>query len=104
MYEIGKKYLINTDNWFYAPNGKHYKAVYGTIKGLKNSEESLGIVVNSRSKDWYLEIGNMIIAGCQIHYAIQSNYINLSDVPDYNTVEGLIKHFERPSHIYNADI
>lgn len=29
---IGDKYLITTRGWFFAPDGKQYKAVFGTLK------------------------------------------------------------------------
>ena len=68
-----KKMLLTTDNWFYAPDGQAYKAVYGTVKRVMNDEETLGIKTNIGSSNWYVEIGNMFIAGCQIHYAIQTD-------------------------------
>lgn len=82
-YTIGKKYLITVDDWFYAPDGKQYHAVFGTIQGFHNSLETLGIKVNIRSADWYMSIGNgntMSIAGCRIHYAIQTDNCNLESV------------------------
>lgn len=29
--QVGKKALITTNNWFMAPDGLQYKAVFGTI-------------------------------------------------------------------------
>jgi hypothetical protein len=31
------KYLITTDSWFYAPDGKQYKAVWGEVSILSDS-------------------------------------------------------------------
>jgi hypothetical protein len=75
--EIGKKHLITTDQWFIAPDGETYKAVFGTVKGILSSDESLGIRTNAKSTNWYVSIGNMLIAGCQIHYVIQCDNVSL---------------------------
>ena len=74
--EEGKKYLITTDNWFFAPDGESYKAVFGTVHGIKNDNETLGIKTNRGSTNWFVMIGNMIIAGCQIHYCIQTEEVS----------------------------
>ena len=41
------KYLITTDDWFYAPDGKKYKSVWGEVKILE--DEVLGITTNRNS-------------------------------------------------------
>jgi hypothetical protein len=71
--ETGVTYLITTDNWFIAPNGRQYRAAFGTVKGTLNDEEALGIKTNARATNWFISIGNMLIAGCQIHYAVRTN-------------------------------
>lgn len=76
MLELGQKYLITTTNWFYGPDGSQYKAVHGTFKGTSNAEQTLGISTNRNSTNWYAQIGAMIIAGCQIHYIIQTNEVS----------------------------
>lgn len=96
---IGSTALITCDNWFYAPNGRIYRGVFGTVKSISNAEQALGIKVNSRSADWFVEIGNMIIAGCQIHYAIRTNDANMSRILELKDNVSS----ERPSEIYNAD-
>ena len=68
--EIGKRVLITTNEWFLTPDGKSCKGVYGTVKNILSSEETLGVKTNSKSTNWYVEIGDMLVAGCQIHYAI----------------------------------
>ncbi|HET8839729.1 MAG TPA: hypothetical protein VFM82_12135 [Flavobacteriaceae bacterium] len=68
------KYLITTDNFFTAPDGKEYNAVWGNVEILEDS--FLGVKTNARSSNWYAKIGSenkhVIIAGCQIHYAVKS--------------------------------
>lgn len=102
--EIGKKALLNTSNWFHAPDGKQYKAVFGTINGVFSDEETLGIKTNRGSANWYVEIGNMTIAGCQLHYGFATEVCELGEYEDYHTsVEQGCKKFTSPSRIYNAD-
>lgn len=102
--EIGKKALITADNWFYAPDGKQYRAVFGTVKSIKTAEETLGIKPNGKSTNWYVEIGNMTIAGCQIHYAIRTDKCNLDRAGDWTTKSDVgVTEFETPSKIYFAD-
>jgi len=101
---IGDQFIITTNNWFYAPDGKQYRGVYGTVHRVLNSEETLGVKTNSKSTNWYIQIGNMLIAGCQIHYAVKSDNCNTGMVDDFaiDNTNGII-HFRRPSSIYNAD-
>jgi len=83
--EIGQTYLITTDCFFIAPDGNEYRAVFGTINAINSDKECLGITTNRGSTNWYVSIGNMMVAGCQIHYAIQTNNCNLK--PFVRTVE-----------------
>lgn len=103
-FEKGKNYLINTSEWFIAPDGDSYKAVWGTLWGVFSSEETLGAKTNARSTNWYVVIGNMTIAGCQIHYVMETENVN------FEPIEGEIDHNgERKSvmntrtRIYNAN-
>jgi hypothetical protein len=100
---IGNMVLITTDNWFYAPDGRQYRAVFGTIRGVKDAEKILGIITNNRSTNWYIEIGNMTIAGCQIHYVIKTDKCNFDGVEEWERLEGETLIYKRPSSIYNAD-
>ncbi len=50
------KYLITTDSWFIAPDGKEYKAVWGEVKILE--DKFLGISTNRNSSNWYAKIGS----------------------------------------------
>jgi hypothetical protein len=65
------KYIVTTDNWFYAPDGNSYKAVWGEVRILEDTV--LGIKTNKNSSNWYAMVGSeenhVIVAGCQIHYA-----------------------------------
>lgn len=67
------KYLITTDNWFYAPDGKLYRAVWGNVEILP--DDFLGVKTNIRSSNWYAKVGSadkfVLIAGCQLHYAVK---------------------------------
>lgn len=104
--EIGKKALITCDNWFYAPDGKQYRAVHGTVHAVRSSEDALGVRTNARSTNWYVEIGNMTLAGCQIHYAISAPECEFGKVGDWNNTPASPQEpfeYERPSSIYNAD-
>jgi CYTH domain-containing protein len=75
--EINKKYLITTDKWFVAPDGEYYKAVFGKVTAILNDEETLGIKTNRNSSNWYMQIGNMTIGGCQIEYAIRTDSVSM---------------------------
>lgn len=99
---LGKNVLITTQEWFFAPNGRQYRAVWGTLKAIKQAEESLGIRPNARSVNWYVEIGNMTIAGCQINYAVLSENVNFGTASESNHHEGRYIESDRASAIYNA--
>ena len=102
--KLNKKYLITTDGWFSAPDGESYKAVFGTIYGIYDDKETLGIPTNRHSANWYVSIGNMLIAGCQIHYCIQTDQV--SKEPPIREIEheGKLLAPKAPvSRIYIAD-
>jgi len=65
-------FLITTNAWFTAPDGKMYRSVWGKVEVYSDSD-TLGIKTNARSANWYAIIGvggkRVIVAGCQIHYA-----------------------------------
>lgn len=58
--ETGVTYLVTTDNWFTAPDGRMYRAVFGTVHGTLNDEQALGIKTNHRATNWFLSIGNLL--------------------------------------------
>lgn len=101
--QVGKKALITCDNWFYAPNGKEYRAVFGTVHGVHSSEETLGVKTNAKSTNWYVVIGNMTLAGCQIHYAIRCDKAHTDRVGGWGVSDGKVNEYTRPSVIYDAD-
>ena len=67
------KYLITTDSWFYAPDGKEYKSVWGNVEIV--DDNIIGIKTNRNSSNWFAKVGNdkkqVIIEGCQNHYSIR---------------------------------
>jgi len=71
MLENGKRYLVTTDDWFLAPDGELYRAVWGT-SSIEKIEDTLGFIPIRPSTNWYMKVGNennyIIIAGCKIHY------------------------------------
>jgi hypothetical protein len=98
-------HLITTDAWFYAPDGKQYKAVWGNVQITDDSV--LGVKTNARSSNWFAKVGNdenyVIVAGCQIHYAIKCDKPIMNDVEDYVIHDGDAKVFNRPTAIYIAE-
>lgn len=97
------KYLINTDNWFTAPDGKNYKAVWGDVEILDDS--ILGLKTNRMSTNWFAKVGSdekhVIIAGCQIHYAIKTNERPNQDMSeDWTADANKVNIYQRPNNIY----
>jgi len=97
------KYLITTDAWFYGADGKQYKSVWGEVEIV--SDAILGIKTNVRSSNWFAKVGtennHVIIAGCQIHYAVKTDEkpnVDLTD--DYSIDDGSVKEYKRPTSIY----
>ena len=102
--EIGAQVLVTTDNWFFAADGKSYRAIWGTVRAIRDDKETLGIKTNARSTNWYAEIGDTLVAGCQIHYAVRCGQPPPEKVADYKTMDsGLVVEFQKPSDIWNAD-
>lgn len=97
------KYLITTDAWFTGPDGAEYKAVWGDVTIL--GDNILGIKTNARSSNWYAKVGSdddhVIIAGCQIHYAVKCEEKPNSAVgKGWDVVDGEAKPFTHPTKIY----
>lgn len=100
------KYLISTDAWFYAPDGRQYNAVWGEVEIV--SDSILGIKTNVRSSNWFAKIGSeenhVIVAGCQIHYAIKcEDKPNDGLVNDHRITDQRVKVYTRPCQIYIAE-
>lgn len=104
QFSVGDKVLVTTDAWFMAPDGDQYRAAWGTVKGIHSDEKALGVRTNARSTNWYAEVGNLLIAGCQIHYAIRTDECNFGSVKTWKGGSGEpVVWSTRPSSIYNAD-
>ena len=102
--ELNEKYLITTDGWFYAPNGEMHNAVFGTVRAISNDQETLGIKTNRGSTNWYVVIGSMIIAGCQMHYAVKCDNVNYEPPTREMEHDGKLNTCPQSStRIYNAD-
>ena len=100
------KYLITTDAWFYAPNGQKYKSAWGTVEIVEDS--MLGVKTNRGSTNWYAKVGSedkhIIIAGCQIHYAVKCDTLpNTESVKELTYSETACNEINRPSEIYIAE-
>jgi hypothetical protein len=100
------KYLISTDAWFHGPDGKQYKAVWGEVQIV--SDAILGIKTNVRSSNWFAKVGteenHVIVAGCQIHYAVKTEQKPNTDLTsDYTIDSGECKNYQRPTSIYIAE-
>ena len=102
--EIGKKALLTLDNWFYAPDGNTYRAVFGTVNAVKTAEETLGIRPNAKSTNWYVEIGNLTVAGCQVHFAVRTDVCSADRSHNWtSSAEVGCKEYDTPCSIYFAD-
>lgn len=100
------KMLITTDAWFYAPDGLKYRSVWGEVKIIEDS--ALGVKTNRNSTNWYAYVGSeekgVIVAGCQIHYAVKCDKAPNTDiVQDFHYGDGKSHAYERPTEIYLAE-
>jgi hypothetical protein len=102
--EVGTKVLVTTTEWFFAPDGEQYRAVFGTLKGVHSDKDILGIKTNRLSADWYVQIGNLTIAGCQIKFAIETNKVSKQPPTSDTLHEGkVVTDTYSQSRIYFAD-
>lgn len=101
------KYLITTDNRFIGPDGRNdYRAAWGDVKIVDDS--FLGIKTNRNSSNWFAMVGteddHIIIAGCQIHYAIKCGKIpHYGDTTDYEVSNNKKSEYIRPGEIWISD-
>jgi hypothetical protein len=100
------KYLITTDRYFIAPDGKSYSAVWGDVKLVEDS--ILGVKTNRNSANWYAMVGGngkeIIVAGCQIFYAIKcEERPNNDPVEDWTVDNAKFDTYIRPTKIYIAE-
>lgn len=97
------KYLITTDQWFYAPDGQQYRAAWGNVEVL--TDDVLGVKTNRNASNWFAKVGSednhVIIAGCQIHYSVKcENKPNTDKIIDCKPEDGT--EFKRLTGIYIA--
>ena len=97
------KYLITTDNWFVAPDGSQYKAVYGECVVM--ADDVLGVKTNAKSTNWFVRVGDesnhIVIAGCQIHYAVKCERLNLEAAYSFCEKDGKVTEYKTPTRIYS---
>lgn len=100
---IGKNVLVNVD-WFTAPDGKMYRAVWGELKGVHNTKDLLGFDTTRSHANWVYEIGGCFLMGCKV-----SNVILCAAKPDFPEVDHVgydnkeINIFKKPSEIYISE-
>lgn len=101
------KYLITTNAWFYAPDGLKYRAVWGEVSSF-DSKQVLGIETNKNSTNWYVKVGSedkhIIIAGCQVQYAIHCESKPSTEPVTEKTygAEG-VHEYQRDTEIYISE-
>jgi len=100
---IGKKVLVTTSEWFIAPNGKSYKAIWGTLHTINEAKESVGFAINRTHANWFIEIGNMVVAGCQIFYLMACEERPETGIIDDWTSDNGGTSYRHPSSIWVAD-
>lgn len=100
---VGTKVLVTTEGWFYGRDGKQYKAVHGTLKGIHEASKTLGFAPNRTHANWYLEVGEMFIAGCQVMYVCACEWVDSGRVQDWSADGQSVAEYERPSAIYVTD-
>ena len=97
---IGKKVLITTTDWFVAPDGLQYRALFGTLKSVTESTKALGFAINRSHANYFFEVGKMKIMGCRVMYMIECEGVNSNDTEEILAKEGGIIKYNRPTMIY----
>lgn len=104
---IGQKVILTTAEWFYGSDGKQYRAIFGTLRKPVAAKEAFGFDVSRNHTNWMVEVGNMIIMGCQVRYVVLCDTPNFGEVEDWCTPATAASEplrYTRPSTIYNAEI
>lgn len=101
---INQKVLITTSNWFYAPDGRQYRGVWGELKAIHEAGKALGFIPNRAHANWFLEVGDMIIMGCQVMYIVQCNQYTDGDVEDWTHKEGKLDVHPPNNHLQSNTI
>lgn len=99
---IGQKVLVTTNGWFYGTDGKLYRGAWGKLKAVHEAKDALGIIPNRSHANWFIEIGDMVIMGCQVLYIIkcetappENNIKDHSTGPEHGAFE-----YQRPGQIF----
>jgi hypothetical protein len=100
---INKKVLITTQNYFVGKDGKQYRSVHGTLKAVHEAGNTLGFIPNRSHANWFIEVGDMVIMGCQVMYLQQVDKVNTDFVEDWKDNESGIVNYKRPSLIYETN-
>ncbi len=91
VLKAGEKYLITTDTWFIDPTGNQRWAAWGTVS-ISTAEDLLGFTPSRPSTNWYAIVGkgdkSIIIAGCRIHFVIQTEKRPTEKPGMYKPVDG----------------
>jgi hypothetical protein len=99
---IGHNVLVTTSAWFYGKDGKQYRAIYGKLRGVFAAKDLFGFTPNASHANWLLEIGDMVVMGCQVLYCIKCDDPYVGDTEDWSNVNGDYKSFARPTSIYKS--
>lgn len=101
---VGHNVLCTCQSWFVGPDGKQYKAIWGNLKAVHEAGKTMGFIPNRSHANWFYEIGNSVIMGCQVLYMIKCEAKpNVEPVKDWqaDATNGL-KEYERTTFIYLA--
>lgn len=103
---IGEKVLVTTNGWFYGPDGKSYRAIWGTLKAVHTTNDTLGFTPSRNNTNWMAEIGGAMIAGCQVLYFVlcpnRPDFETATHVA-YDTTSKEVHQFEKPNEIYLSE-
>ena len=102
-YKKGDKYLVTTSEWFVAPDGQQYRAVFGMVVGVHQTKDALDVPNTRHHANWYLQIGNARLAGCQIKYAIETDQCSRADTQSTEFYNGEFVRGGNQSVVYFAE-
>jgi hypothetical protein len=100
---VGMKVLATTSNWFYAPDGRAYRGVFGTLKAIVEAKEAVGFIPNRTHANWFYEIGDVFIMGCQVMYLVRTDTQPPERYKNWDAPQGELKEYEHQSPIYITD-
>lgn len=89
---LNKNILVTLNDWFYAPDGSCYKAIYGRASNVIEQENG--------SFDLWLD--NIFINGNDIKTIIATDEVNFGQAKDWEYEDGKAIVFYRPCNIYKA--